>query len=373
MKIVISPDKFKGTLSAQDVSKAIEAGLKRALPSAQVVIVPVADGGEGTVDAVLAAAGGSRHRVVVTGPLGNSTKAEFGILSDGTAIIEMAQASGLWLVPVEERDPTVTTTYGTGELIEAALDLGTERLIIGIGGSATNDGGVGAARALGIRFFKKDGSEIGLGGRELVKITKIDASGIDPRVKRSRLLVAGDVKNPLYGPQGAAHVFAPQKGATEEQVILLDQGLINLSKIIEKDLGVDVSRLPGAGAAGGLGAGLVAFLGATIESGVDLIIKAVGLENKMKDADLVITGEGQIDLQSAFGKAPVGVARLAKKHSIKTVAIAGRLGEGYEKVLEEGIDVIFSLEDLAGSTDEAMRNPSFYLEVAAYRALKDLL
>jgi len=373
MKIVVSPDKFKGTLSAQDASKAIEAGVKRALTNAEVIIAPVADGGEGTVDAMLAAAGGSRHKAVVTGPLGDSTKAEFGVLPDGTAIVEMAQASGLWLVPADKRDPTVTTTYGTGELIEAVLDLGAERLIIGIGGSATCDGGIGAAQALGVKFLKKDGSAIGFGGRELIKIAKIDTSDTDPRVKRTRFLIASDVKSPLYGPKGAAHVFAPQKGATEEQVILLDQGLINLSKVIKKELGVDVSELPGAGAAGGLGAGLVAFLGATIKSGVDLIIKAIGLEEKIKGADLLITGEGQIDFQSAFGKAPIGVARLAKKHSIKTVAIAGRLGERYEKVLEEGVDVLFSLEDLAGSTDEAMKNPFFYLENAAYQALKELL
>lgn len=373
MKVIIAPDKFKGTLSAGDVAKAIEAGIKKVAPSMQTVLVPMADGGEGTVDAMLTAAGGTRHEVVVTGPLGESVRAEFGILPDGTAVIEMAQASGFALVPPDKRDPTVTTTYGTGELVEAALDFAARRFLIGIGGSATCDAGIGAAQALGIKIYKENGLEVGFGGAELIKIAGIDKSTVDPRVREAKFLVASDVDNPLYGPLGAAHVFAPQKGASVDQVNLLDQGLINFARVVEKDLGVDVSNILGGGAAGGLGAGLVAFLGAAIKPGTDLIIEAVGLWDKMKGADLVITGEGQMDAQSIYGKAPMGVVRLAKKTSVKAVAIAGRLGREYEKIFDVGVEQIFSLEEIAGSADEAMRNPSIYIEEAASRIAKEFL
>ncbi|MDI6715615.1 MAG: glycerate kinase [Actinomycetota bacterium] len=373
MKAVIAPDKFKGSLSAQAVAKSIEAGLKKAVPRIETVIAPMADGGEGTIDALLAALGGTRHKVVVTGPLGESLKAEFAILPGGTAVIEMAQASGLSLVSASERDPTITTTYGTGELIEAALDTGCKRFIIGIGGSATVDAGVGLAQALGAKILQGDGSEVGFGGGELVKIEKIDASTIDPRVKGARFLVASDVENPLYGPRGAAHVFAPQKGASKDQVILLDQGLINFAKVARRDLGIDVSELPGGGAAGGLGAGLVAFLGATIKSGAELIIQETGLKNKLKEADIVITGEGQLDYQSAYGKVPVKVSQAAKEFSKTVVAIVGRFGEGYEDALKAGIDKAFSLEEVAGSFDEALKNPTPYIEKAAAQVTAEFL
>jgi len=373
VKVVVAPDKFKGTLDAGSVARAIKAGVQRALPEAGVVLVPMADGGEGTVDAMVAAVGGERHFVVVTGPTGDSIKAEFGVLADGTAVIEMAKASGLSLVPIEKRNPMVTTTFGTGELIEAALDLGCERFIVGIGGSATCDGGIGLAQALGIKILKADGSPVGPGGAELIKIARIDMSTINPQLKRAQFLVATDVKNPLYGPLGAAHVFAPQKGAGPDEIIQLDQGLIHFAGIVKRDIGIDVTELPGGGAAGGLGAGLVAFLGATLRPGVDLIIEAVGLRDKIRDADLVITGEGQIDRQSAYGKAPIGVAQLAKKFSVKTVAIAGRLGEGYQEALTAGIDDIYSLEQVAGSAEEAMANPFPYIEAAAFMASKQHL
>ncbi len=373
MKVIIAPDKFKGTLVAKDVAKAIEAGIKKVAPDAQTVLIPIADGGEGTVDAILTAAGGARHEVVATGPLGESVRAGFGILPDGTAVIEMAQASGFALVPPDKRDPTVTTTYGTGELIEAALDFEARRFLIGIGGSATCDAGIGAAQALGIKIYREDGLEIGFGGAELIKITGIDRSTIDSRISGTEFLVASDVNNPLYGPYGAAHVFAPQKGASADQVNLLDQGLINFARVVEKDLGVDISNIPGGGAAGGLGAGLVAFLGASIKPGAELIIEAVGLREKIKGADLVITGEGQIDAQSVYGKAPVGVTRLAKKNSVKVVAIAGRLGQDYEKVFDAGVEQVFSLAEIAGTADEAMKNPTPYIEAAASRIAKEFL
>ncbi|MCL6473212.1 MAG: glycerate kinase [Firmicutes bacterium] len=373
MKIVIAPDKFKGTLSAPAVARAAEAGVKQAFPDAEIVAVPMADGGEGTVDAMLAARGGNRYGVVVTGPLGDSVKAEFGILADGTAVVEMAQASGLNLVPEGKRDPTVTTTFGTGEIIEAALDLGARTFIIGIGGSATCDGGIGVAQALGIKIRRRGGGEVGFGGGELIKIESIDITGIDPRVKTAKFLVASDVDNPLYGPNGAAHVFAPQKGATAEQVIELDQGLIHLARIIKDDLGIDVSNLAGGGAAGGLGAGLVAFLGAAIRPGAELIIDAVGLREKIEGADLVITGEGQIDVQSIHGKTPISVARLASELSVRVLAIAGRLGDGYQKVFEFGVTELVSLSQIAGSDDLAMKNPVFYIEKAVSETVKKLL
>ncbi|MBE0448611.1 MAG: glycerate kinase [Actinobacteria bacterium] len=372
-KVVVAPDKFKGTLGAESVARAIGDGVKRAIPDAQVILVPMADGGEGTLDALVAASGGKRHGVVVTGPLGESIKAEIGILTDGTAVIEMAKASGFSLVSPEKRDPMVTTTFGTGEMIEAGLDLRCARFIIGIGGSATCDAGIGAAQALGVRILKEDGSPVGLGGSELIKIAHIDLSTIDPRLKGKQFLIASDVKNPLYGPHGAAHVFAPQKGAGPEEVIQLDQGLIHFSRIVKRDLGVDVSEMPGGGAAGGLGAGLVAFLGAAIRPGVDLVIDTVDLRGKLQDADLVITGEGQIDRQSVYGKVPVGVARLAKQLAIKVTAIAGRLGDGYQEVQAVGVDTIYSLELIAGSVEEAMQNPAPYIESAAFTATKTLL
>lgn len=373
MKIVIAPDKFKGTLSAINVAQAIEAGIKKVLPDTETILVPVADGGEGTVDVMLAAAGGDRHEVMATGPLGELVRAKFGILPDGTAIIEMAQASGLNLVPFDKRDPTVTTTFGTGELIEAALDLGCERIVVGIGGSATCDAGIGAAQALGVRILKEDGSAVGFGGGELIKISKIDMSTIDPRIKNTRVLVASDVENPLYGTLGAAHVFTPQKGASMDQVVLLDQGLIHFTRIVKRDLGSDVSNLRGGGAAGGLGAGLVAFLGATIEPGADLVIGELSLKDKAKDAGLLITGEGQIDVQSTYGKAPIAVVRLARELSIKVVAVAGRLGEGYEKVIDTGVDKIYSLEEVAGSADMAIENPGLYLEKVGSMVAKEFL
>ncbi|PIU27615.1 glycerate kinase [Candidatus Aquicultor secundus] len=367
MKIVVAPDKFKGTASAKAVARAIADGIKEVLPEAEIVLVPMADGGEGTMDALLAAVGGRIHEAVVTGPLGKPAKAPFGILADGTAVIEMAKASGFELVPAARRDPTVTTTYGTGELIEAALDFECRRFIVGIGGSATCDAGIGAAQALGVKILKEDGSGVGFGGGELVTIARIDVSTIDPRVRDAQVLVAGDVKNPLYGPYGAAHVFAPQKGASPEQVFLLEQGLIHFADVVHRDLGIDVSELSGGGAAGGLGAGLVAFLHATIRPGVELVMEAVGLRDKVRGADLVITGEGQVDAQSVYGKVPGGVAGLACEYGVKTIVIAGKLGDGYEQLYDSGISEMYALETIAGSLDAAINRPIPSIKEAASR------
>ncbi len=354
--MVIAPDSFKGSLLSPDVAAAIADGVKRAAPRAEVVQVPMADGGEGTVQALVAATGGRLETVTVEGPLGEPVQATFGILGDGkTAVIEMAAASGLPLVPPDRRDPTKTTTYGTGQLIRAALDRGVERIIIGIGGSATNDCGCGMAQALGVKFYDSQGREIErVSGGRLLDVARIDASGRDPRLSSVRITIASDVDNPLYGPQGAAHVYAPQKGATPEQVELLDRGLRHMAEVIRRDLGVDVAHVPGAGAAGGLGAGLMAFCGADMRLGVELVIEAVGLEEKMAGADLVITGEGKVDEQTAFGKAPAGVARVARKLGVPVVAVGGAVAEQIEALWREGFAAAFCILRQPMTLEEAM-------------------
>ena len=313
MRIVIAPDSFKENLTAMEVATAIETGIKRLLPHAKCVKVPVADGGEGTVQALVDATGGRIVKKNVVGPLGNRVSACYGLLGDGgTAVIEMAQASGLPLVPRNRRDPLNTTTYGTGELIIDALRRGANSIIIGLGGSATVDGGSGMAQALGVKFVKKNGKPL-IGycaGGSLDTIAKIDVEGIDPRIRNATIIVASDVDNPLCGPRGAAQVFGPQKGATPEMVRALDRNLKHFGTLIRSQLGTDVLSLPGSGAAGGLGAGLVAFAGARLTRGIDLVIKATGLAKHLKGADLVITGEGRVDSQTAFGKTPSGVAAI---------------------------------------------------------------
>lgn len=356
MKIIIAPDSFKECLPAEAVAEAMGRGARAAAPDAECVLVPMADGGEGTVRALVAATGGSLHQATVTGPLGGKVRAEFGLLGDGrTAAIEMAAASGLPLVPPERRDPTKTTTFGTGELILAALGLGATRLILGIGGSATNDGGAGMAQALGARLLDAAGQPIGPGGGELARLAAIDPSGLDPRLRGVECTVACDVANPLTGPSGAAAVYGPQKGATPEMVALLDANLARLAEVVRRDLGADVAGVPGAGAAGGLGAGLMAFLGATLRPGVELVIEAVGLEDKLDGAALVLVGEGRMDAQTAYGKVPVGVARLARSRGVPAVAIVGALGPGYQAVHGHGIAACFSILGRPMTLEEAMR------------------
>ncbi|MCS7187694.1 MAG: glycerate kinase [Armatimonadetes bacterium] len=366
MRVVIAPDSFKGSASAREVAQAIADGLKVALPQADFDLVPMADGGEGTVEALVAATNGQVVTKQVTGPLGEPVNAFFGILGDKeTAVIEMAAAAGLNLVPPEKRNPLVTTTYGVGELIKAALDLGCKRIIVGIGGSATNDGGAGMAQALGVKLLDENGSTIGFGGGELRKLAKIDISGIDNRLRETEIFVACDVTNPLTGPNGASAIYGPQKGATPEMVKLLDENLRHYAEIIRRDLGVDIENVPGAGAAGGLGAGLMAFCQAKLKRGVELVIRAVGLDERIQEADLVITGEGKIDFQTGFGKVPYGVAQVAKRYNKPVIAIAGQLGEGSEKCRDWGIDACFAIVNKPMSEQEAMANTLVLLKRAA--------
>jgi glycerate kinase len=371
VKIVVAPDSFKECLSALRVAEAIARGLRRADPEAEVVLVPMADGGEGTVDAVVEATGGRRLRTTVTGPLGDPVEATFGVTGDGaTAVMEMAQASGLPLVPPQRRNPLVTTTYGTGELIGEALAEGVRTVIIGIGGSATVDGGAGMAQALGVKLTDASGRELGWGGGELGRLAHVDVGGLEERVLGVRFRVACDVTNPLLGERGAARVYGPQKGATPEMVAVLERDLTRFARIIARDLGVEVAKVPGAGAAGGLGAGLKAFLAAELVPGVEVVAEAVGLAEKMAGADLVITGEGKLDGQSAFGKTPVGVARLAKKEGIPVVALAGALGADVERVLAHGIDAYFGIADGPLRYEESLARAGELLASAAEQCLR---
>ncbi|WP_417344600.1 glycerate kinase [Ferrimonas sp.] len=344
MKIVIAPDSFKESLTAMEAASAIEAGWHQVDADAEMVKLPMADGGEGTVQALLDATKGDRVSLDVTAPLGNRVQADFGLLGDGTtAVVEMAQASGLHLVPREARNPLLTSTFGTGELILAALDQGVAKIIIGIGGSATNDGGAGMMQALGARLLDENGVALPAGGGALDKLASLDLSGLDPRLSQVSLEVACDVDNPLCGPKGASAVFGPQKGASEAMVAHLDANLGHYARVIAQQHGVDVADIPGAGAAGGLGAALAGLLKAHLKPGIEIVMEAVGLEQALQGADLVITGEGCIDGQSVHGKTPVGVARLAKRAGVPVVALAGSLGPGCELVHREGIGALFSV------------------------------
>ena len=368
MKVVIAPDSYKGCLSALEVAKAMERGVLSVFPSAEVRKIPIADGGEGTVAALVTATNGQLRQAEVTDPLGNKISAHWGVLGDGrTAVIEMAAASGLPLVPKEKRDPRVTTTYGTGELIKAALAEGLAKIIIGIGGSATNDGGTGMARALGVRFLDAAGQEVAAGGGSLAEICQIDATGLDPRLKNTEIVVACDVDNPLCGTRGASAVFGPQKGATPEMVQQLDAGLAKYASCARQATGRDVAEKAGAGAAGGLGAGLMFFTPAQLKPGVEIVLDAVGFSDIVRDADFVITGEGRTDFQTAFGKAPVGVAKVAKTHGAPVFCISGGLGEGADDVLAQGIDAVMSICDRPLSLEECMAAGAQLIEPAAAR------
>ncbi len=366
MKIVIAPDSYKESLSALEVAQAVEAGFRQVFPDAAYVLVPVADGGEGTVDAMVAATGGRREAVAVTGPLGERVEAFYGLSGDGaTAVIEMAAASGLMLVPPAQRNPLRTSSRGTGELIRAALDAGARRFILGIGGSATNDGGAGMVQALGARLLDAEGRDVDGSGGDLARVERIDVSGLDARLAECRIEVACDVDNPLTGARGASAVFGPQKGATPEMVQTLDANLARLARLIERDLGVAVDQVPGAGAAGGMGAAMLAFFGATLKPGIEIVTAAVDLERHVRDADLVITGEGRIDFQTVHGKTPVGVARVAKRHGKPVIGIAGSLGAKVGVVHEHGIDAVFSVLSKPCSLDEALRDAAANVELTA--------
>ena len=355
MKIVVAPDSFKGSVSALEAANAIEQGLRRVFPDAVIEKIPMADGGEGTVQSLVDATGGHLQTRRVLAPLENEVDAEFGILSDGeTAVIEMASASGLTLVEPQERNPLRTTTYGTGQLIHAALEAGCRRLIIGIGGSATNDGGGGMAEALGVRLLDPDGKQIQRGGGNLGQLTSIDVTGLHPAIAETETVVACDVNNPLTGPDGASYVYGPQKGATREMIETLDGHLTHFDKVLTQTLEQSFNDIPGAGAAGGLGAGLMAFLNAELRLGIDIMIDAVNLKERVKGAAVVFTGEGQLDFQTAFGKTPVGVAKVAKAHNIPVIAIAGGIAEGAEVVYDAGIDAMLGIAQEPMSLENAV-------------------
>lgn len=357
MRVLIAPDSFKESVSAHVAAEALAEGWKRAFPSAELIRLPLADGGEGTVAALVKATGGRLLHTLVSGPTGKVLEAEYGFLGDGrTAVIEMAAASGLHLVPLDQRNPLVTTTRGTGDLILAALDEGARRLIVGIGGSATNDGGAGMAQALGFSLLDAEGNELEAGGGALRHLVKIDSSGRDPRLDACEFVVASDVDNPLCGPRGASEVFGPQKGATPEAVLLLDRSLEHFANVIKSDIGIPVKDMPGAGAAGGLGAGLLGFARARIQPGFDVVAEACGLAKRIERADLVITGEGRLDAQTLHGKAPSGVARLAAAQGVPVIAVAGQLGPGHKELYEIGVTAMFSLCNGPMSLDDAVRN-----------------
>lgn len=355
MKVVIAPDSFKESLSAPVAADCIEAGFREVFPQADTVKIPVADGGEGTVEAMVAATGGRLVELSVRGPLGEETDAFYGITGDGTtAVIEMAVASGLALVAPENRDPSKTTSFGTGELILDALNAGLREFIIGIGGSATNDAGAGMLQALGVRLLDRQDREIPPGGGGLARLERIDCNGMDPRLRECRFLVACDVDNPLVGARGASAVFGPQKGADPAMVEKLDANLQRFAERVAADVGRDVAEAPGAGAAGGMGAALLAFLAAELRPGIDIIMAAVGLEQALVGADLVITGEGRIDAQSIYGKAPLGVARAAARQGVPAVGIAGALGPGGDLLHEHGMTALFSMVPGPCSLSEAL-------------------
>ncbi|MGG4012470.1 glycerate kinase [Bacillus smithii] len=363
MKIVIAPDSFKESLSAFQAARAIEKGFRDVFPEAEYVLIPMADGGEGTVQSLVDATGGTVIEKRVTGPLGEPVDAFFGLLGDGkTAVIEMAAASGLHLVPNEKRNPLLTTTRGTGELIRAALDKGVEHLIIGVGGSATNDGGAGMIQALGGRLLDQKRQEIAPGGGHLSELVEIDLSSLDSRLKKVKIEVACDVDNPLTGPNGASAVFGPQKGATPEMVRQLDENLSRFADVVEQTLEKPIRHVPGAGAAGGLGAGLLAFLDAELKRGVEIVLEAVQFQERVKDASLVITGEGRIDGQTVSGKTPIGVAKAAKQYGIPVIGIAGSLSEDSDIVLKHGIDALYSIVPGIIPWEKAVQNAEFYLQ-----------
>jgi len=374
MRIVVAPDSFKGSLSSIQAANAIEKGIIGAAQTCrepvEVIKVPIADGGEGTVEAIITANKGEIVKTRVLDPLGREIDSFFGILPDNSAVIEMAAASGLNLLGDDERNPMKTTTYGTGQLIKEALDYGCKRIIIGIGGSATNDGGVGMAQALGVSFLDEEGNQIAFGGGELSKISKIDVSLLDPRIKDTVITIASDVKNPLCGPNGASAVYGPQKGATPKMVETLDRNLKHLAKTIHEQLNIDILNVPGSGAAGGLGAGLMAFLGAKFCLGIKLVTELARLEEKIQRADLVVTGEGSTDYQTLFGKVPHGIADIAKKYSKPVICISGSLGKGYEQLYNEGIDAFFSIVNRPMSLEEAMNNAEVLLEQTAKNVIK---
>ncbi|SCP95559.1 glycerate kinase family protein [Anaerobium acetethylicum] len=358
MKFVLAPDSFKESMTAKEVCESMEYGIRKVFPDADIVHVPMADGGEGTVQALVDATVGTIAEMMVTGPLGSQVQAVYGILGDGTtAVIEMASASGIQYVNKETKNPLITTTYGTGELIKECLDRGCKKIILGIGGSATNDGGSGMARALGALFLDEDGNEIPQGGGYLSQLSKIDITQMHPKLAECMIEIASDVTNVLCGKEGASAVFGPQKGATPEMVSTLDRNLEHYANIVRRDIGRDILCAAGGGAAGGLGAGLIAFTNCKMSKGIDIVIRYSNLKEKLQGADYCFTGEGQIDFQTKFGKTPYGVMKAAKEvdPDIKVVAVAGCLGKDIESLYEEGFTSIFGIIPTASDIETLLK------------------
>ena len=373
MKFILAPDSFKESMTAKEACISMENGIRKVFKDATCIHVPMADGGEGTVDALIESTNGNLHEVEVTAPLGNKVKAKFGILGDGkTAVIEMAEASGIHLVKLEDRNPLLTTTFGTGELIKYALDMNIERIIIGLGGSATNDGGVGMLQALGASFKDSDGKEIAFGGGVLKDLCTIDLSGFDKRIYDVKIEVACDVKNPLTGENGASFVFGAQKGGNKETLEELDSNLKHYAEVVKRDMGKEIDKVEGAGAAGGLGAALIGFCNGKLESGIDLVIKHSNLEDKVRKADFVFTGEGSIDFQTKFGKTPIGVAKIAKKYNIPVIAFGGRIGEGIDELYSLGIDSVIGITPGVIYLDEALSKGKENLEISTENVVRIL-
>jgi glycerate kinase len=366
MNIVIAPDSFKESLSAMAVALAIEAGFKEIFPDAQYLKMPVADGGEGTVQAMIDATAGRRIDLTVSGPLGEPVSAFYGLTGgDQVAVIEMAAASGLELLAPALRNPLHTSSYGTGELIRHAINAGARRFVLGVGGSATNDGGAGMLQALGVRLLDAQGDDLGPGGAALAHLERIDASSLDPRIKECIFDIACDVSNPLVGPQGASAIFGPQKGATADMVRQLDANLRRYAEIIARDHGAQVADVPGAGAGGGISAAMMAFLGGRLRPGSEIVTDAVGLDLAIQSADLVITGEGRLDSQSIHGKTPIGVARVAQRHGKPVIAIAGCLSPDSAVVHQHGIDAAFGAVSRPCSVEQALDEAAVNLRRAA--------
>lgn len=370
MKMLLASDSYKGSLTTMQVAEQIKKGVRKVFPEAEFMCVPVADGGEGTVETMVTHLGGEYRTVKVTAPDGSKIDARYGILKNGIAVIEMAAASGLPIIPKEKRNVMTATTYGTGEMIKAALAEECEQIYIGVGGSATNDGGVGMAQALGYSFLDRNGKEVGFGGGELEKIEKIDSSGADPRLKKKKIVVMSDVINPLCGKSGAAAIYGPQKGASPKQVEELDRGLKHLANLIREQMGINLEELPGAGAAGGLGAGLVAFAGAEIRSGIKTVLELANFREKLDWADLVITGEGKIDSQSVLGKVISGISQMAKEKNIPVIAVSGAIEYGAEVIYDKGVSTMEAAVCKTMQLDEAVRNADTLVENAVERVMR---
>ncbi len=370
MRVLIATDSFKGSLKSLEAADLIEKGIRRVYGAAQVEKIAIADGGEGTVEAIVESLKGEYRYAEVSDPIGNKVRARYGIVNGDTAIIEMAEASGLYLVPKDKRNPLTTSTYGTGELIRDAMSLGCRKIILGIGGSATNDGGMGMAAALGVKFLDKNGNHLEMGGGSLNKLQRIDLSGIIPLVGETEFVVACDVNNPLCGERGASRVFGPQKGASPEMVEMLDKNLLHYADIIRKDLSQDVKDTPGAGAAGGLGAGLMVFCKAKLTKGIDIVLNTINIDDRIKEADIVITGEGRLDEQTAYGKVPVGIGLRAKKYGKPVFAVAGSIAKGAGLVYQHGIDAAMSSITSPMTIDEAIRESPRLIEEASERLFR---